>query len=323
MCTLGAFFQAGTWVSFTVAEARRVHSSIMAVFRGLLGVNRPKARHMTDQQVVDELEIETPLNMIVAARIATFVRLILKTPGDLLSVMANAYRPPSNDSVDNRNKSWLSTVESHLFQLAEHSDLFEELKGADLRQWVRVVNSSGKRFNAVVLKALRKPPFTQVGFWWPKTSRNGRERPEDEMGLISHSCAMCDYSTDSIQALSWHEYTSHGLRHPMRDHIDGTVCIACLSDFHTRERVITHVTASSPRCRDVYLLVRPEVEPDKIVQLEVEAYQNTIKLLRSGRRRTFADIPPVRVDGPLLQCAAEAGILHKNRPGATYCCPCA
>ena len=86
-----------------------------------------------------------------------------------------------------------------------------------------------------------------------------------------------------------------------------------MRDFHTRERIVTHVTASSKRCNAYYCSDEwcDELSADVVAQLEKSAYENTVKLKAQGRRRTYANNePPKRLYGPLTAGAHSLGVRH-------------
>ena len=86
----------------------------------------------------------------------------------------------------------------------------------------------------------------------------------------------CGSAHAHVCACTWHRWGKHKLRNPVRELVCTTVCIACMREFHTRERVLAHITASSPKCRGVYLEVRPDLDitAEEIKCLEREAYNN-------------------------------------------------
>ena len=60
-----------------------------------------------------------------------------------------------------------------------------------------------------------------------------------------HSCPMCAYTCPTIQGLNWHLFKMHNVRQPDRALTYNTICMACMREFWTRERLVTHVVQSS------------------------------------------------------------------------------
>ena len=108
--------------------------------------------------------------------------------------------------------------------------------------------------------------------------------------------------------MTWHLYKEHGVRPDIRRLVETTVCIACMSDFFSRERLIRHVARCSPRCHEVYVLTQVQVNDDTLSHLEAEALANTKSLKTQGHRRELATKPPLRLRGPLLLEAYENDI---------------
>ena len=54
-------------------------------------------------------------------------------------------------------------------------------------------------------------------------------------------CIECGRDFPSLNALAAHRMRAHGLRHPFRDRIRGTICPGCARDFGLRDRLLTHI----------------------------------------------------------------------------------
>ena len=121
-------------------------------------------------------------------------------------------------------------------------------------------------------------------------------------------CELCDYVGKTKQAMNWHRYEKHSIKHAVRRYLHDTVCECCMRDFMSRERIFTHVSASSPKCNMFYRRVGSELCNDRYEKLESGSYENTMRLMRQDRRRTCADQPHARVYGPLHPVADELGV---------------
>ena len=120
-------FQASTWHNLNVGETKKVHSTIMRVYRVILRVHRPGSRHLTDDQVIEELEAMSPISLIVALKLSFFVRSIFRLPYALIAIWSNAYAFKG---------SWIKSVETDLNRLAAVSDKLAEMRGKCLADWV-------------------------------------------------------------------------------------------------------------------------------------------------------------------------------------------
>ena len=110
--------------------------------------------------------------------------------------------------------------------------------------------------------------------------------------------------------LSWHLFKNHQVRPPLRALVESTHCAACLQEFHSRERVIRHVSRSSPKCIQVYIQAMAPMHIDDLGRFEEEAYNTTRQLKTQGFRREHAQLPPIRLVGPLIIQSYSAGISH-------------
>lgn len=108
--------------------------------------------------------------------------------------------------------------------------------------------------------------------------------------------------------MSWHWYDRHDIKDPIRDLVEGVVCACGLQYYGTRERIVRHVSQTSPRCATFYLQNVQPLAPDKIKRLDMESYAVTKALSRRGYRRVHADEPPERVHGPLQAEALKCGV---------------
>ena len=84
--------------------------------------------------------------------------------------------------------------------------------------------------------------------------------------------------------------------------------MACLQEYWSRERLVTHITRSSRRCCLVYRSYNYRMSDEELALTEAAALVQTKDLQASGRHRAHAALPVVRLCGPLLEAAVQAGI---------------
>ena len=216
----------------------------------------------------------------------------------MLAVLSEAY------SV---NTSWLRTVHDDLLRIAETDHRFQEYKGAPLADWVLLIQNGPGFFAKAIKASLMNPEMNTVAFWLP-AGKKGDDADIASAPKSTFSCVHCAYVANSPQSYSWHLYDKHQVRSEIRKYIHSTICQCCLRYFRTRERIVTHIQASSPKCYDWYRQCGTSV-PEKVLEtLENEAYELTMALQRQGRRRTFGEFPPERTFGPLTCMACELGV---------------
>ena len=78
-------------------------------------------------------------------------------------------------------------------------------------------------------------------------------------------CYDCGYTCKSMQELHNHAHRSHGYATPSRGYCPNTTCLACLTKFGCRHRLVQHLSAHNKACfnmlADVYEpLDRPTVD---------------------------------------------------------------
>ena len=134
-------------------------------------------------------------------------------------------------------------------------------------------------------------------------------------GYIDAQCVQCP----TPQGLNWHLFDIHGLSDPVRSLVQGTVCKACMQEYGSRERLVRHVSTTSPRCARFYFECCIPYSIQDTEKLDEEARAQTRLLAKKGLRRVHAAHPPVRVEGPMEARAFELGISFifglKNGPG--------
>ena len=297
-------FHAGTWRRLGVSEAKKVHVAIMKAYRCVLGLGKPTGPRMNDQEVVDTLKVRTPLGLVVGLRIDLFLRVLAKMQGPLLLVLAHA---------SSGRESWIKTVHNDLLTLAKVSGKLQELRDKPIMDWIEVIMQNPCLFKKLVNKLLDSDEVNTVTFWWPKGVEKSKSDVNSPVRFVC-DCEGCGYECKSVQALNWHKYDKHDLKHEIRHCVSGVVCECCLQCFHTRERLVRHIIATSVRCKRFYYETAEPADPAVVKREEAEAYRLTKKNKGVGRRSTNASGKPVFVVfGPLTPEAEGLGISHSHR----------
>ena len=302
------FFHCGTWRRLRVAEGRRIHGSVMSIWRSLLMLDSPLSEHRNDDSILQQLEVLPPLSFVVHMRLVLFYRLLRKPPSQLWLVLCNVSSHP---------ESWLATVLGNLNALAEVFPKWEEMKGCGLSEWVQLIIGVGKSWKKMVLQALSHPAVLNVSFWYIHELKHASlvtEQSNIAAPIQSRFyCSVCDCSCKTVQGLSWHMFDKHGRKSDLRNYIPGTYCPACLYQFHSRERVIRHATRSSPRCHRVIMLTLARLTKEEVDSLDAASLEVSRSLASKGFRREFASKPPVKMFGPLVFEALENHIHFDSR----------
>ena len=149
-----AYYLSGSWPLLTLAESRLVHSRTMRIFRSATGekysddVNQT---NLTDAQLLVVHELRAPATFIRFSRLRLSVRIALKAPLALLSLLVAA----SKDA-----KSWFKAFEADLEWLGKvHSDyIFTS------RTWFQRCRAEPKVIRKIIRAACDSTRGSEIGF---------------------------------------------------------------------------------------------------------------------------------------------------------------
>ena len=145
-----------------------------------------------------------------------------------------------------------------------------------------------------------KSPFANLSVSW--------DNDKTVLPLGRHLlCDQCPLQFSSDQAVALHKFKAHGLKNQMRLFVEGSHCPACFKQFWTRERIANHIRYRSHVCRHNILLRGPCLSVEQADQLDIEERGAHAGLQRKGKRRHSAELPVVRLHGPLRTVFALPG----------------
>ncbi len=291
-----ALHNAGTWKQAKVIDVRKFHRGVMTIWRAILFLDRPGCEHKTDQQVVDELGIFTPMTLLFLLRFHTFVRVCVKAQPRLLLVLASSY---VNESF------WIRNIEWGLNKLANHTNVFENMRGAALMDWCQLVRADPKAFKRALVQAVSEEGPSNVSFWADVVSQDDGDVGRGMEPLV---CPCCDYECPTPQGLSWHLFSMHAVRSPMRSKVNTLHCACCMQWYDTRARRLRHIDRTSPRCGLFYLNHMPDLDEQEVAELDRISLEYSKSLWSRGFRREKSEVPPFRIRGPLDVRAIGLGV---------------
>ena len=112
--------------------------------------------------------------------------------------------------------------------------------------------------------------------------------------FLPRQCAECPRAFASVQALGQHRRRDHGYMHPIRRMVWGSKCTECNVQFHTRPRLIQHLTYDNVKCRTSFLAGEPlELSIEHIMKLDAADAAKAKANRRAGLPERFADRPAV------------------------------
>ncbi len=279
----GGLFQCGTWGNLPIHIYRIIHHSIIGVYRSITGNKYDFIANchcmFSDEALISEYNLKSHMVMLRAARLQLFCRIIAKESAFLLGFLRKLY---------SSNVWWISSLKSDFAWLSLCGQF--NVPCDDLHALEAHIAPDPWRFKKTVCGyagsefANLDVPKVFSCFSVPSSS--------------IHHCPRCAKTFDSIQKLNLHLFKAQGLKNPIRRLVSTSTCPICLTEFHTRTRILNHLRYRSHVCRCNLLIAGPllSVEAD-LLDFE-EAVANRL-LAQSGSRAHKAALPCIRVQGPL------------------------
>ena len=116
--------------------------------------------------------------------------------------------------------------------------------------------------------------------------------------VTTFDCTDCDRKFKSEVALAGHRHRQHSVKNKFRSLVDGTICRACLTDYHTRYRIINHLSSDSKACKHFYLENPIVIDPEVCDRLDAESSHLTKTNKAAGFGPRYWHAPNIRISGP-------------------------
>jgi hypothetical protein len=188
----------------------------------------------TDAQVIADRGVMTPLHRMVFARVRMLCHIVARGRTDLL-VLLYAGRTAA--------KSWYQTVVRDLEWIAATSRKLEDMRTADIGDWVKMFSKLGTRALAPVKEALvEKAKDDAAG------TAISAVPGVAVVGNEDFRCDECNLEFATNQAMRVHNARKHLKLRWARRKVRGTTCRTCLRQFATRSKLLEHLHARSPVC---------------------------------------------------------------------------
>ena len=126
--------------------------------------------------------------------------------------------------------SWLEAVKADLDWTASVSEELSSWRGCSLQDWADHMAVDNKGTKASIARVCRMPT-SNVCAAWAKTASH---RSLDEVWI----CDYCGVQCRRKQVLAAHQWQKHGMKRLTRRYVDGTLCVACMLEFHDTDRLI-------------------------------------------------------------------------------------
>jgi hypothetical protein len=286
-------YNASTWPLLSSAEFFRVAKAIISEYCGAVPEGREEIRRSRFTLLYTRHGLLAPINLLVFHRLGLFIRVAHKAPPWLIILLTTGQKEP---------RSWLTAIAHDIQYVCSHDNAFPELKGKDLAVAFSLARSAPTAMRRKLTRHLMSEEFNGPEAWLPDRS----EAPAAQ----TVTCPLCQQAFPSAQKLALHSFSVHHQINNARRLATGPTCIFCLQDFHSRLRTIKHLH-NSPRCRYLYTHVCPPIPAAVLSALEETDSINARALAANGLSRFAADLPAVRLEGPLLEEADILGISHQ------------
>ena len=122
---------------------------------------------------------------------------------------------------------------------------------------------------------------------------------------LDFACDICGAWFSSHAALATHRYGKHRIKASVRTLVSNVTCAACLKNFHTRHRIIAHLSKCH-RCREhYYLRGTTPLSADEANALDDAEANHATKLRTQGQATGAQQLPVVQAAGP-MHCIDDA-----------------
>ena len=121
---------------------------------------------------------------------------------------------------------------------------------------------------------------------------------ETKVSVVKVACPECGMCFKNDQELSLHRFRKHNVKNSLRSLIGGTVCVCCLKQFHTRYKILSHISQANKKCRAFYEKCVPPTPFEEQEQLDAQDTIARRKLRYEGRSNRFHPIPTLQCSGP-------------------------
>ena len=112
-------------------------------------------------------------------------------------------------------------------------------------------------------------------------------------------CEFCDYKCATSTQLATHKFAKHKIKNQVADYVDGTLCKACLTQCHTRYKLLKHISYTYKSCRHYYLNHVRICDPEVISTLTFEENLRVKAAKKLGYGPKYYPIPIYKVFGPV------------------------
>ena len=276
---------AGTWPRLTAGEYRRLHGAFLRVVHAIACT---EVQEYDDSRInfiaLDKLQLPDLPDLLREARCRLVPRLLRVAPAYVRRLLDNegGLRSLLIDDFE-----WLV---SRVNKLASFGRDFPP--AANSPEWINLARSNPKAWQTYVADG----HIAAVSGVHARSSEPPAP-PAPVLDKVSaHICYDCGQSFLKMRALLQHARVMHGAKSSCYTAMHGTSCLRCLKEFHTMQRVLTHLRTT--KCGPLVAHNVPPVPGDAHASLQAASRVET-RRQRQGHLVPATMLPPRRLCGPL------------------------
>ncbi|CAE8587616.1 unnamed protein product [Polarella glacialis] len=311
------------WCNVVQRDYDGLHHASMCGFRSLRDkpIKGKEDFQVSDQAVLDSLCWQEPRVTMAAQRLQYLPRLLQQGPACLFAFLQQAEHVPSSWTQQlHADVDWLrlNHGESAVPDSRRKPDEFFDFVLQNNKAWKGLVKAAVKRHIEHRVEEQRAQQFEQdfeqlgqsLGLFPDKV-------PAAVRVLDTHFCYDCSRAFLSKAGLFAHRHKIHGYHNVARCYADSDTCPACLQCFHSRARLIVHLSASTTACLKQLVDNFVPLPAEQVEELDKRDAKLASESKRRGIRRV--ELPAAFCHGPMLPVTglqADGGLQAED-----YECP--
>ena len=287
------------------------------MLREVAGLQDYREGMATDAAVVAAIPANTAAEILSAARLKFLPRLLKHGPAVLLALLSSgdAAAPAQWKGALAADLAWLGIHSSVKFAADPEARVEEAcaMAAAGHKRWAARVDEASEsarmgrrnRTEARLGEEVVMRAICAAGMGRPAQAPAPAPPAADPPGI---RCPDCARLLRGSRALGLHRYRAHGIRAEARCYVDGTACPVCVREFHTRTRLVAHLSKDGPRaarnrgetegggCLPQLRLLQAPLDPEQVGQLDGAEQE---RRRSAGRYDRLAHLPAHRLPGPV------------------------
>ena len=198
---------------------------------------------------------------------------------------------------------WVSGVREDLNIISSHPDC-AVFRNLPVYQCIDIIARDPRYWNKLIKRTFKLPYFSLI------MSDKGQEgppalsltEPPEEPPPI-YTCDICGQTETSYKKFRDHMFHKHKVKNQVRRLFCGLICPICHTFHHTRERLFDHLKPEKHGPNRCLMLLNergPILTQLQANKLDALDKPHHLALFKQGKKRNYAEYPPVPAIGPLV-----------------------